>query len=134
MTIAIVVIIIVLVAGVAGYYLLGKGSSTVTSISIPNGTGNSNALNFSPQSISVVVGKGNTITFTNNDNTLHTVTFTSAPSGVSLSSIGDSNLMAGQSYTVTLTVPGTYQYHCTIHSWMSGTIVVNQASPSSGGY
>ena len=33
----------------------------------------------------------------------------------------------GQSFTVTLTVPGTYKYNCSIHpDWMFGTIQVNQ--------
>ncbi|MDA4121281.1 MAG: plastocyanin/azurin family copper-binding protein [Thaumarchaeota archaeon] len=134
--IAIVVIVIVVIAGVAAYYLfLGKGSSTPVSISISGGTGNSNgALSFNPQILAVVVGRNNTITFTNNDNTNHSINFNIVPAGVSNSTIGDSILMAGQSYTVTLTVPGSYQYHCVFHNWMTGMILVKSASPTSGGY
>ncbi len=131
-TIAIAVVVVVIVAAIAGFYLysgMGSGKSSSTSsasstvtVSIPSGTGNNQALTFSPQSLNVAAGT--TIKFVNNDIALHTVTFTSAPSGVSLSSISDSSLAAGNSFTITLTTPGTYQYHCTIHTWMTGTITV----------
>ncbi len=125
-TVVIAVVVVLIVAAIGVYYLysgMGSGGSTSTStVTIPSGTGANQGLNFSPQSLSVAAGT--TIKFTNNDNTLHTVTFTSAPSGVSLTSISDSSLAAGSSFTVTLLTPGTYQYHCTIHSWMTGTITV----------
>jgi plastocyanin len=38
--------------------------------------------------------------------------------------INSGNLSHGQSYSVTLTKPGTYQYICTIHPNMKGTITV----------
>jgi plastocyanin len=127
-TVAAVVVVVVVI--IAGYYVFsGMGSAPTgkTTITIASGTSTNNALNFNPASITVVVGKDNTIVFVNNDGTQHTVTFTSAPSGVSVSTIGTSNLAAGASYTVTLTTPGTYQYHCTIHPWMQGTIIVKSA-------
>jgi plastocyanin len=134
--IAVVVIVIVVIGGIAAYYLfLGKGTFGAAKISVSSGTGNSNgALTFSPQTLAVVLGRNNTVTFTNNDNTNHSITFNTAPAGVSNSTIGDSNLMPGQSYTVTLSVPGTYVYHCIYHNWMTGTILVKATSPTSGGY
>ncbi len=136
--IAIVVVVVIIVA-VAGYYLaagMGSGTGTTTSqspsqtnIGIASGTGASTSLNFSPVSVKVVVGVNNTINWVNSDSVAHTVTFTSAPSGVSVSSLTDpNNLAPGGSYSVTLTTPGTYQYHCTIHSWMQATITVVAAS------
>jgi plastocyanin len=128
-SIAIIVVVVLVVAGIAGYYFLygmgsGKKSST-TNIAVPNGTGASNsALTFTPSTVKVVIGVNNTITWTNNDNTNHTVTFDSAPSGVSVASLSDTNLTPGTSFTRTLTTAGTYQYHCDIHSWMHGTITV----------
>jgi plastocyanin len=53
------------------------------------------------------------------------VTSTSAPQGGSFNS---GNMSAGATCTHTFTVPGTYQYDCVYHSWMTGTIVV-KASP-----
>lgn len=136
---AIVVVIIVLVVAVAGYYLvsgMGSGSSTTTTsspstskVTIASGAGSNNALNFNPPSFKVVVGVNNTVSWVNNDNVAHTITFTSAPSGVSSSSLTDpNNLNAGQTYTLTLATPGTYQYHCTFHSWLTGTITVLAAA------
>lgn len=139
-TMAIVAVVIIVIALVVVYFLLTPvttpplttsigstgGQSTIR---IPNGTGANQALNFSPQTIKVVVGVNNTITWVNDDTAFHTITFTSVPAGVSASSLTDpSNLAAGGSYSVTLTTLGTYQYHCTIHSWMQGTIAVVQAA------
>lgn len=132
-SVAIVAVVVVVVALIAGYYFLygmGSGSKTTTTsatthIAIPSGTGASQALNFSPQTVKVVIGINNTVTWTNNDNTNHTIIFDSAPSGVSLTSLTDpNNLVAGNSYSVTLSTAGTYQFHCEIHSWMHGTITV----------
>jgi plastocyanin len=135
--IAIVVVIVVVVA-FAGYYLvsgMGSGKPTTstgppppTTIRIASGTGASGSLTFSPASIKVVVGTNNTIEWVNNDSVTHTVTFTSAPSGVSTSSLTDpNNLVAGGTYSLTLTTPGTYQYACAIHPWMKATITVMAA-------
>lgn len=126
--VALVVIIIIVAAAVGGYYALyGMGPSRKSAVSIPNGTGSSQSLNFSPSTITVVLGKNNTIVFTNSDVALHTVTFTSAPPGVSLASISDNNLPAGSTFTVVLKAAGTYQYHCTIHTWMTGTVIVKSS-------
>jgi plastocyanin len=138
-SIAIVALVIVVVVAIAGYYVLSGMSSAKTTtsttspqrtnIQIASGTGSNNALNFNPLTVKVVIGANNTITWANGDSTTHSITFTSAPSGVSLASLTDpNNLNAGQSYTLTLTTPGTYQYHCTFHDWMHGTITVVQAT------
>lgn len=48
---------------------------------------------------------------------IHTVT---ADDG----SFGSAPLQPGQSFTVTLSAQGVYQYHCAIHASMHGVIVV----------
>jgi plastocyanin len=59
--------------------------------------------------------------WTNNDNSIHTVTSTTA-------GLFDSgNLNAGQSWTYTFQTPGTYQYRCIYHAWMAGTVIVTAA-------
>jgi plastocyanin len=80
---------------------------------------------FTPDSITVVIGVNNTVTWTNNDSYPHTVTSNSAPSGASFDS---GNLGPGASFTFTFTIPGTYRYSCSYHSWMTGTIVVKAGS------
>jgi amicyanin len=96
-----------------------SGGSTVN-VSLPNGVGNSQGLNYAPAS--VTVAKGGKVTWTNNDPVPHTVTSTSVPSGAS--SFDSGNMNANATYTVTFTVDGTYQYKCTYHPWMHGTVVV----------
>ena len=110
-----------------GTVVVKAGSSSAASpaglkVSMPNGAGNPNgAPGYSPDKITLVIGVNNTVTWTNNDTAHHTVTSTSAPSGGSFNS-GD--MAPGATYTHTFTVPGTYQYDCVYHSWMTGTIVV----------
>jgi plastocyanin len=98
--------------------------AAVVDVSIPNGTGASSTsgLNFSPDNVTVVIGVNNTVMWTNADITLHTVTSSSVPGGAQ--SFNDASLSPGSTFIVTFTVPGTYQYHCSIHSWMHGTITV----------
>jgi len=62
------------------------------------------------------------VTWTNDDLSAHTVTSTSVPSGAATFNSGI--ISAGQTYTMTFTVPGTYEYDCSLHLWMKGTIVV----------
>ncbi len=83
---------------------------------------------FNPATITLVVGINNTVTWTNLDSTTHTVTSTSVPSGAQSFSSG--NLNAGGTFTNAFTVPGTYSYHCSIHTYMIGTIIVKGSSVS----
>ena len=72
---------------------------------------------FSPSSITVVIGVNDTVTWTNMDSVVHTVT-----AGGGAFDSGD--LAPGQSFTQTFTTPGTYAYHCSIHTYMQGTVTV----------
>jgi plastocyanin len=101
-------------------------STVVVNIPIGTGAGQSAAPGYAPDNVTVVIGVNNTVVWTNGDTanggTDHTVTSVSVPGGASPF---DSGIMAeGANFTQTFTVPGTYEYHCTIHSWMTGTVVV----------
>jgi plastocyanin len=72
---------------------------------------------FSPATMTIRVGTR--VTWTNNDSTTHTVT--SDPNGETFSS---GNLAPGSSYSFTFNRAGTYPYHCSIHTFMHGTVVV----------
>ena len=97
-----------------------SGGSTV-SVSIPKGVGSTQGLNYVPAS--VTVANGGKVTWTNNDPVPHTVTSTGTlPSGASRFDSGNMNQNA--TYTLTFTVDGTYQYVCTYHPWMHGTVAV----------
>ncbi len=77
---------------------------------------------FSPSTISIKAGE--TLTFDNVDANFHTVTSGTANTGPD--GTFDSGLLsAGEKFTLTLDKPGTYQYYCTIHPNMVGTIIVS---------
>ena len=72
---------------------------------------------------SVTIDAGDTIVWENTDNAAHTATSGSPEDGPS--GYFDSNLiMSGGSYSVTLDDPGTYDYFCMVHPWMTGKVVV----------
>jgi plastocyanin len=101
-------------------------NQTPVQVSIYNGSGNSaNPPGYTPDTITLVIGVNNTVTWTNNDSVHHTVTSTGAPSGGLFNS---GNMNAGAACTHTFTVPGTYNYDCVYHSWMTGTIIVKASS------
>jgi plastocyanin len=138
--VAAIVIIVVAVGGVAAYMVISNtappnssvcGSSagsgqTPVLVSIYSGSANSaDPPGYTPDSITLVVGVNNTVTWTNNDSVHHTVTSTSAPTGGDFNS---GNMQPGAACTHTFTVAGTYQYDCAYHSWMVGTIVVKASA------
>jgi plastocyanin len=92
-------------------------------ISIVKGAGNPQSTQwFAPDPVTVVIGTNNTMTWTNDDASAHTVTSVTVPAGAA--TFNSAIISAGGTYTLTLTVPGTYQYYCALHPWMKGTIVV----------
>jgi YVTN family beta-propeller protein len=69
---------------------------------------------FAPRSLTVKAGQS--VSFTNNDSVAHTATSDAWDSG---------EIQPGGSYTLTApSTPGTYAYHCSIHPFMTGTLVV----------
>ncbi len=131
-TLIIVPVLIVIAIGAciglasAGIYQLATGLSSSTtggssvSVSMPDGVGTSQGLNYVPAS--VTVAKGGSVVWKNNDPVPHTVTSTSVPSGAS--SFDSGNMNPNATYTATFTVIGTYNYVCSYHPWMHGTVVV----------
>ena len=65
----------------------------------------------------VTVKVGTTVTWTNRDQDAHTAT---AMSG----GFHSPTLNTGQSYQYTFTTPGRFEYLCTIHPFMTATVVV----------
>lgn len=80
---------------------------------------------FAPQNITVVMGVNNTLTWTNMQSGIqHTVT---ADDG----SWTSATLSTGQSFTHTFLSAGTFTYHCSLHTYMKGTVrVLASGSPS----
>lgn len=72
---------------------------------------------FSPATIQVDVGT--TVTWGNRDQAAHTVTSTN-PGGL----FDSGSLAKGEQFEFTFAEAGVYEYFCSIHSWMTGTVIV----------
>ena len=70
---------------------------------------------FGPQT--TTVPSGTTVTWTNSDASAHTVMSDT-------SAFASGSLATGQTYAFTFAKAGTYTYHCAIHNYMTGTVVV----------
>ena len=101
----------VLAAGV----LFARADGPASAVSIDNFT-------FTPQSMTVKAGT--TVTWTNKDDIPHGVAWTNNAFGKSTA------LDTDDSFTLTFTTPGTYQYFCYLHPHMVGTLVVQAATGS----
>ena len=76
-----------------------------------------NMQNFAYQVANIQVRAGTTVTWTNQDNVPHSVTFKYG--------MKDSGLFyQGQSFSYTFNTPGTYQYYCSVHPYMVATVTV----------
>ena len=73
---------------------------------------------FSPATITVPVGA--TVTWTNEDSTAHTIVIVSGSEG----SVNSPQLETGSNYSHAFKRAGTYAYHCGIHTYMEGTVIV----------
>ena len=99
-----------------------SGGNSVT-IS-PGSSVPSNGKFFVPDTLTV--SKGTTVTWTNGDSTLHTVTSGSPESGNSGTGteFDSSYLAAGKTFQHQFSIPGTFDYYCTLHPYMKGKVIV----------
>jgi plastocyanin len=75
--------------------------------------------NFAFHPSTITVKPGASVSVTNKDSVTHTLTSTSG-------AFTTGNLPGGQTMHITVpTKPGTYTYRCSIHQYMTGTIVVS---------
>lgn len=74
--------------------------------------------NYAFSTTTLTVHVGDIVVWTNLDSVAHTVT---SDSGSELDSAKLSN---GQTYSHTFTTAGTFTYHCSIHTMMKATVVV----------
>ena len=71
----------------------------------------------------VTIGIGDSVTWHNDSTAAHTVTSGNpedGPDGLFDSSL----LLGGNTFSHTFTEAGEYQYFCSIHPWMTGTVIV----------
>jgi len=98
----------------------GATTNAGTSGSTAGGTATVDLSNtqFNPSTLTVV--KGTTVTWSNDDPFSHTVTSSSG-------AFDSGTLKADGTYSYTFTTAGTYEYACTIHPSMKGTIIVTNS-------
>ena len=100
------------------------GASAGDSVTIsPGSSVPSNGKFFVPETLTV--STGTTVTWTNGDSTLHTVTSGSAESGNSGTEFDSSYLAAGKTFQHPFNTAGTFDYYCTLHPYMKGKVVVS---------
>ncbi len=89
----------------------------IVEVSIPEGAGieQPGQIYYDPEVVEVSVGT--TVSWMNNDNAIHTAT--------AVEGEFDSDIFgAGESYEYTFNTPGTYDYFCIVHPWMTGSVQV----------
>ena len=99
------------------------GASGGDSVTIsPGSSSPSNGKFFVPDTLTV--SKGTTVSWTNGDSTLHTVTSGSPEAGNSGTEFDSSYLAAGKTFQHPFNTAGTFDYYCTLHPYMKGKVVV----------
>ena len=78
--------------------------------------------NFAFQPASVTIQVGDTVTWTNLDSAAHTATDTGS------GSLFDGVMNQGESFSYTFNQAGSFDYICTFHPEMTGTVIVQAAS------
>jgi plastocyanin len=95
-----------------------SGSAPAAPVAVPDQvTIQGFAFNPSPRTVTV----GTTVSWVNRDGTAHTST-----GGSGAETWDSGSLSRNESFAHTFSTPGTYQYECSIHPGMHGTIIVNQ--------
>ena len=85
-------------------------SSAVTGVTV-------SIVNFAFTPTEIIVAPGQTVTWTNDDGSPHGLVFKDGAPGTNL-------LLPGSSFSRTFDKPGTYDYVCAVHSYMTGKIIV----------
>jgi cytochrome c oxidase subunit 2 len=100
-------------------------ASSGPSISIPTGASTAGNPSYAPDTLTVK--KGDVITVTNDDTAPHTATSGTGPEDPNSAKLFDTSIiMAGDTAQIDTASlePGDYNYHCTVHPFMKGTITV----------
>lgn len=100
--------------------------SAPTKVLIAKGSSDqNNGQFFVPPETQITIG--GTVNWTNDDNTIHTVTQGEPPSETSSDSepqFDSGFIQAGTTFEHTFAEPGTVDYYCTLHPWMTGKVTV----------
>jgi nitrite reductase (NO-forming) len=112
-----------LILGSLKYELVSAYAQSNTSVSIVKGSSSpSISKPYDPSPLTV--NAGTSVTWTNNDSTIHTVT-SGLPEQGSIGTLFDSSLInPGKTFTHIFDKTGTFDYSCTLHPFMRGQVIV----------
>ena len=103
-----------------------KAYQSLAAVSIPSGSSipgcETDDTCFIPAHVNISLG--GTVTWTNDDTAVHTVTSGSPSNGVD-GEFDSSLISPGAEFSYTATSVKTYDYFCIVHPWQTGTITVN---------
>lgn len=112
------IILVILAIGIGGYFIYSsysKTNNTNNSQTATPGTVNIQNFSFSPGTITIK--KGETVTWQNNDSFIHRIV-----ADDNSFDLGD--MTGGGTSKHTFNDIGTFNYHCAVHTYMTGSVVV----------
>ena len=96
-----------------------ESQSSTVDITVNGDNGDSvDIKGFAYDQATLTISKGTTVTWTQQDSTVHTVT------SVSGNVLDSQNLAKGETFSYTFDETGTFEYYCTNHPSMKGTVIV----------
>jgi len=112
-------ILLVLALGIGGYFIYNNyyktNTTNNTQTNVTPGMVIIQNFNFNPETITI--SKGDTVTWKNDDSSIHRVT-----ADDNSFDLGDTT--GGSTSTHIFNEVGTFNYHCAVHTYMKGAVVV----------
>ncbi|HET6999227.1 MAG TPA: cupredoxin domain-containing protein [Solirubrobacterales bacterium] len=112
--VALVLVVIAFALALAGIASSGAAAEETARSSR---TATVDIVNFAYKPPTLMVGRGSTVVFANTSRTAHTAT--------RKGSFTTGRIKAGKSVSVRFGQKGTFAYHCTIHPFMKGKVIVD---------
>lgn len=108
--------------------VLADTSNEVVSISIPRGASAPTMADRAYEPNHITIKKGTTVTWTNYDSTMHTVTSGTSDGRLkNPDGIFDSGLFKkGETFSYTFNESGEFPYYCNPHPWAQGVVIVEE--------
>jgi plastocyanin len=98
-------------------FTLGVSTSMVQAAKVAKEGVEVSIVNFAFTPAEITIGPGETVTWTNDDGAPHGLEYHDGAPGTDL-------LLPGASFSRRFDQPGTYDYNCSIHPYMTGRVVV----------
>jgi plastocyanin len=106
-------------------HIVDVSGAPTAEVKIPQGV-SEGGNHFEPDTLTV--GKGTTVKWVNEDDSLHTVTSGTPESSTWGTKFDSGYLSGGKTYQHTFKTTGTFNYFCTLHPYMTAKIVVGKSS------